>query len=90
MHRSKCQDPVGVKKFEFLRPQRHCWPKQTNVYELKHFFGLTCNVLPLLFLFTSSQNSNIEKFLLDLHNPFLKSLGLYSRATFNVFSVRQT
>ena len=58
---------------------KHCWSNQTKVFEPKLLFGLTSNVLPLHFVFSSSQNSNVENFLLDLHNPFKSfptSLGL--------------
>jgi hypothetical protein len=36
----------------------------------KLMFGLASNVLPLHFVFSSSQNSNVDNFLRDLHNPF--------------------
>ena len=85
-HCCKCQDPVGVKKFEFLRPfnteckARHCWSKQTNVDEL--FFGLTCNVFQIKAKFK-------HWLLIWVFIILLKSLGLYSCVTFNVFPVRQ-
>ena len=33
-------------------------------------YGLISNGLPLHFVFSSSQNSNVDNFLPDLHNPF--------------------
>ena len=47
-------------------------------------FGLISNVLPFHFVFSSSQNSNVDNFFPDFDNPFklllnsfFKSLGLY-------------
>ena len=63
---------------------KHCWSNQTKVFEVNLLFGLIRNVLPLHFVFSSSQNSNVENILPDLYNPctillksFLKSLELY-------------
>ena len=72
----------SILKFEFLRTDMttkrdfSTWHFFKNVavlflfFEKLFMFGLTSNVLSLHFVFSSRQNSNVDNFLLDLHNPF--------------------